>query len=92
MALGHDTKSAGADDHDNAHDDECQDTDAEIAARLGQDSLGLKENAGTDDSAYHQCNGDRQVIPFFHNLLPFCFSRLLWIVRFFTSTCHIITQ
>ena len=71
VALGHHAEGAGADDHDNAHDDKCQDTDRQVTAGLRQDGLGLEEDAGTDDSAHHQCDGYGQGIPFFHSCIPF---------------------
>ena len=75
VALGHDAEGAGADDHDDAHDDERQNTDSQIAAGLGQNGLGLKKDAGTDDSAHHQCDGYGQGIPFFHSdYFPFSLS------------------
>lgn len=67
VTLCHDAEGAGADDHDNAHDDECQNTDRQITAGLCQNGLGLEEHAGTDDSAHHQRDGYGQGISFFHN-------------------------
>ena len=74
VALCHDAKGAGADDHDDAHDNERQDTDRQIAAGLGQDGLRLEEHAGADDCAYHQSDGHRQGIPFFHTCFLSDFS------------------
>ena len=67
VALGHGAEGAGADDHDDAHDNERQNTDGQIAAGLGQNGLGLEEHAGTDDGAHHQSDGYGQGIPFFHS-------------------------
>ena len=48
LAVGSSQKfyGAGADDHNNAHDDECQNTDRQITAGLCQNGLGLEEHAG----------------------------------------------
>ena len=67
VALGHGAEGAGADDHDDAHDNERQNTNGQVAAGLGQNGLGLEEHAGTDDGAHHQSDGYGQGIPFFHS-------------------------
>ena len=78
VVAGDDAKGVSADDHDDAHDDERENTNAQITAGLCQDSFCLEKDTGTDDSAHHQRNGDRQVIPFFHsNYFPFSLSLIV---------------
>ena len=66
LKLGrHNGKHVGADHHDHAADDPCENAKRQVPARYAENFFGFKENAATDDDTHDHRNSGKQAVLLF---------------------------